>query len=157
MAKEKKDKNDTIKKRIKKQQEEWLGAFKNYWTISGACKRIGMSRETYYQWTRKYPDFLKRKKEIEKEQLDLVESKLYESINSGNLGAIIFYLKCRGGQKWKEKSIQEIRGKLKTENEQKQLTEEEKQKVKEIDDLLKNYVRQKSKPDSLDTNKRNKK
>ena len=106
--------SSTIKKRIENQQKEWLEAFKNQWTITGACKKIGIDRGTYYIWGKKYPEFKKRKEEIEKEQIDFVEAKLYEAINEGNLGAIIFYLKCRGGERWKERAIQQLEGQIKT-------------------------------------------
>ena len=105
---------ETVQKRIKREQEEWLEAFKNQWTITGACKKIGISREAYYLWIGKYPEFKKRKEEIEKEQIDFVEAKLYEAIQEGNLGAIIFYLKCRGGERWKERAIQQLEGQIKT-------------------------------------------
>ena len=114
MKKKKSIKSDTIKERIEKNQEEWLEAFKSQWTITGACKRIGINPDTYYEWAKKYPEFKKRKEEIEKEQIDFVEAKLYEAINSGNLGAIIFYLKCRGGERWKERTIQQLEGQIKT-------------------------------------------
>jgi len=114
MKKNKSTKSDTIKERIEKNQEEWLEAFKSQWTITGTCKRIGINPDTYYEWAKKYPEFKKRKEEIEKEQTDFVEAKLYEAINGGNLGAIIFYLKCRGGEKWKERTIQKLEGEIKT-------------------------------------------
>jgi len=114
MKKKKSNKSDTIKKRIKKNQKEWLEAFKTQWTITGACRRIGINPDTYYEWAKKYPEFKKRKEEIEKEQIDFVEAKLYEAINEKNLGAIIFFLKCRGGEKWKERTVQKLEGEIKT-------------------------------------------
>ena len=106
--------SSTIRKRIENQQKEWLEAFKNQWTITGACKKIGIDRGTYYIWEKKYLEFKKEKEEIEKEQIDFVEAKLYEAINGGNLGAVIFYLKCRGGEKWRERAIQQLEGQIKT-------------------------------------------
>ena len=111
--KKKSNKSDTIKKRIERQQEEWMEAFKNNWTISGACLKIGITRTTYYDWAKKYPEFLQRKKEIEREQIEFVESKLYKAIKEEDLTAIIFYLKCKS-KKWRPYEKREISGAIKT-------------------------------------------
>ena len=92
--------NPTIKKRIAEQQELWLAEFKNVWTIAGTCLKIGIDRGTYYEWAKGYPEFLARKKEIEKDQIEFVESKLYAAIRDGNMTAIIFYLKNMSRAKW---------------------------------------------------------
>ena len=111
--KEKRDKSDTIKKRIEKEQQSWLEAFKNTWTVAAACLKIGIVRNTFYEWAKKYPEFLKQKREIEKEQIEYVESKLIRAIEDGNLGAIIFYLKCRS-KKWRPYEKRELEGKIKS-------------------------------------------
>ena len=157
----KNDKTDkkTVKIRIEEKQKEWLEAFKKQWTITGTCLKVGINRDTFYNWIKKYPEFRKRKKEIEKEQVEFVENKLYEAINNGNLGAIIFFLKCRGGRKWRASEVREIRGKIKSEIEQRPLTEEEKKEAQKIDKILKQYVRgaREKKSSLLDTKEGNKK
>jgi len=99
--------NKTIQERIKKKQGEWLEAFKTQWTISGTCRNIGISRDTYYEWIKKYPEFLKRKKEIEEDQIDYAETKLYRAIDAGNLKAITFFLKSRS-KKWRPVEKREV-------------------------------------------------
>ena len=106
-------KSTVIKKRIAKDQKEWLEAFKNQWTIAAACRKIGIDRGTYYLWAKKYPLFVKQKEEIEKEQVEYVETKLVQAIERGDLGAIIFYLKCRS-EKWRPWEKRELEGKIKS-------------------------------------------
>jgi hypothetical protein len=106
-------KSTVIKKRIAAKQNEWLEAFKNQWTIAAACRKIGIDRTTYYIWAKKYPNFVKQKEEIEEEQIEEVESKLKNAIERGDLGAIIFYLKCRS-EKWRPWEKREVEGKIKS-------------------------------------------
>lgn len=87
--------SDTIKKRILKNQEEWLVSYKKRWTITAACLETGIVRDTYYQWIKKYPKFKERVARESNTQQDYVETKLVESINQMNIAAIIFWLKHR--------------------------------------------------------------
>ena len=83
-------------KRYRKQQR-FLKAFeKSHGIISYACEKVGISRQTYYNWLDAYPAFAERAKEIEESTLDRVELKLLEAITDGNIAAIIFYLKTKG-------------------------------------------------------------
>lgn len=91
-------KSNTLKRRIVKQQRLWLEAYKNQWTVSGACLKVGINRTTFYKWIKKYPKFAKEAEEIDLDHVDYAVSKLAHLINESNLGAIIFYLKCRSEQ-----------------------------------------------------------
>jgi hypothetical protein len=93
--KEKSDKPDTIKKKIEKNQKKWLESYKKRWTITATCKEIGINRDTYYEWLKKYPDFKEKVEGEGKTQEDYVETMLVQLINNLNIGAIIFWLKHR--------------------------------------------------------------
>jgi hypothetical protein len=76
----------------------------NKGNVSVSCKVANISRGTYYKWINKDNKFKKECESIKDETLEFVESKLMEKIESGDLGAIIFYLKTQGKKKgWNEK------------------------------------------------------
>lgn len=64
--------------------------------ISYACEKTNISRQTYYNWCEKYPDFAQKCEDISEATLDRVEGKLLSAINEENIAAIIFYLKTKG-------------------------------------------------------------
>jgi len=83
--------------------------------ISDACRKVGISRQTYYDWLKSDSDFKLAAEEIQDSALDFVEGKLFEKINGvlassrqnedGSLAiysippsdvAITFYLKTKG-------------------------------------------------------------
>lgn len=82
--------------------------------ISDACRKVGVSRQTYYDWLKSDPEFKVSAEEIGEEAIDFVESKLFEKINGVTVKvngtkdeddityqqppsdtAIIFYLKTK--------------------------------------------------------------
>lgn len=73
--------------------------------LSPACESTGISRATVYHWRQNDPDFDQAFREIKESQIDFVESKLMQLINSGDTTATIFYLKTMGKQRgWSEKA-----------------------------------------------------
>lgn len=95
--KKKKESNEsnTIKKRIVANQILWLESYRKRWTVTAACLETGISRVTYYEWLKKYPQFKEKVAVDSNRQQDYVETKLVESINDRNIAAIIFWLKHR--------------------------------------------------------------
>ena len=80
---------------IKKQQ--FLEALeKSMGIMSQAAKKIGVDRTTPYKWMREDEEYSNKVKELLNVSLDFVEGKLFEAIDSGNITAIIFYLKTKG-------------------------------------------------------------
>lgn len=92
--------------------EEWLSEDKltilTGWARDGLtdeqiAHNIGINRATLYEWKNRFPDIanaLKNGKEV----VDyLVENALYKSALSGNVTAIIFWLKNRKPNKWRDK------------------------------------------------------
>lgn len=99
---------------IKKQLIEALQ--KSLGVVSTACKVVGISRTTYYQYLKDDEDFKSQVENIEEEAIDFVESKLFEQIQDNNTTATIFYLKTKGKKRgYTEKQEIEHSGKLKQE------------------------------------------
>lgn len=76
--------------------------------ICVACEATGISRSTYYVWYNQDPTFRERVEEVMEAQIDYVESKLMNLINSGDTTATIFYLKTKGRKRgWSDKIQQQ--------------------------------------------------
>lgn len=72
------------------------------------AQNLGISKDTFYEYKKKYPDFsdtLKKGKEIVDYK---VESALLKNALEGNTTAQIFWLKNRKPSKWKEKQDVDI-------------------------------------------------
>lgn len=78
------------KKAILEALEQSLGV------VTTACKKVGISRRTFYDWMQKDKEFAKDVKDIEDIALDFAESKLHQQIQKGDTTATIFYLKTKG-------------------------------------------------------------
>jgi len=64
--------------------------------VTSACKAVGISRQTHYNW---YNDDKKYKElvdDVENIALDFVESKHYKNIEAGKESSTIFHLKTKG-------------------------------------------------------------
>jgi transposase-like protein len=78
-------------------QNAFLQAYRaNLFNISAACRAVGVHRSNFYRWLNGDTGFAERLKLVQEEKLDFIESKLMEQIESGNVVAIIFALKCLG-------------------------------------------------------------
>ena len=67
------------------------------------AENLGISKDTFYEYKKKYPDFsdsLKKGKEIVDYE---VENALLKNALDGNITAQIFWLKNRKPDKWKDK------------------------------------------------------
>jgi len=64
--------------------------------VTDACKTVGISRVTYYEYYKNDTEFKKSIDEIESTVLDFVEGKLFQKIDTGDVTSIIFYLKTKG-------------------------------------------------------------
>lgn len=66
--------------------------------IKYACEAVPVARQTFYDWCNNDPKFKRAYEDILEEQIDHVENKLMEAIESGGKGAVtaqIFYLKTK--------------------------------------------------------------
>jgi predicted DNA-binding transcriptional regulator AlpA len=84
------NKIEQIKKALIDALEKSLGV------VSTACKKVKISRTTFYKYLKEDPTFAKEVKEIEDVALDFAESQLFNQIKEGNTTATIFYLKTKG-------------------------------------------------------------
>lgn len=64
--------------------------------ISTACSKVGISRQTYYNWCEADPEFASVLSEIKESAIDLGESSLMELVKEKNVPAVIFFLKTIG-------------------------------------------------------------
>ena len=64
--------------------------------VSVACKQVGISRWTHYDWKKSDDEYAKEVQGIAEASVDFAESNLYKLIKQGNPSATIFYLKTKG-------------------------------------------------------------
>lgn len=64
--------------------------------VSDACKSVGVSRVTYYEYYKNDAQFKESVDEIESSVLDYVEGKLFKLIEKGDVASTLFYLKTKG-------------------------------------------------------------
>ena len=85
--------------------------------IKDACKAVGISRQTYYNWTRddvfqvgleKTKVELERRRDLlDEERVKVVEDALFDKATNGkDTNAMIFHLKNRAPKRWKNDYIQ---------------------------------------------------
>lgn len=85
------------KQRLGKKQKELLEALRlNCCNITEACKAAHSCRKTYYNYLEN-PLFKAEVEKIHADMINLAESKLFTAVNNGNMTAVIFLLKTRGG------------------------------------------------------------
>lgn len=84
------DISDTKKSNLLKALEKSLGV------VSSACKSAKVSRDSFYRWYKEDEGFKSKVDDLKNVSLDFAESKLIEQMNSGNITAIIFFLKTQG-------------------------------------------------------------
>ena len=63
---------------------------------SAAARKLGCSPSTITNYVERHPDLSKVESDIVESNLDKAETQLLKAIASGNMTAIIFYLKCKG-------------------------------------------------------------
>ena len=109
--------------------------------VTTACKKVGISRNTFYKYYKSDSKFKKAVDDIENIALDFVESQLHKQISSGNTTATIFYLKTKGKKRGYVER-QELTGKdgkdLVPEMNYDNLSLEEKLKLRELHNKAKN-------------------
>ena len=92
--------NKSIKKDFK---PEFLEAFARIGTIVGACRLIGINRDTILEWKRTDPIFKENYDECERVLTERIEGILIEKALNGDLGSCIFLLKARSPHKYVER------------------------------------------------------
>ena len=90
-------KASTRKPSVKRRQQAFLEAYdKSLSNISVACKTIGISRNTFYEWLKKYPEFNAKITEFDEGIIDFAETMLMKNIREQKEASIFFFLKTKG-------------------------------------------------------------
>jgi hypothetical protein len=88
------EQNLTLKKEAMIQALE-----KSLGVVTSACRSVGISRTTHYEWLQSDPEYNKAVQSLTDLALDFAESKLHSLIHEGDTTATIFYLKTKGKQR----------------------------------------------------------
>lgn len=76
--------------------------------VTGAAKMIFIDRQTHYNWLKEDADYKEKVDAIQDIVLDFVENKFYDKIDSNDVTAQIFFLKCKGKKRgYREKDVEE--------------------------------------------------
>ena len=81
---------DTHKKALLEALEKSLGV------VTTACKSVGVSRASFYNWYNEDPEFREAADSMQDVALDFAESQLFQQIKGGVPSSTIFYLKTKG-------------------------------------------------------------
>jgi len=77
--------------------------------VTTACKKVGVSRKTYYDYYKTDPEFKASVDDLSNVALDFAESHLHKQIKNGIPASTIFYLKTKGKKRgYIEKSQIEV-------------------------------------------------
>ena len=90
---------DKNKERLLEALEKSLGL------VTPACKEVGITRQTFYNWLRDDIDFKNKVDEIYDIQGDFVENQLFKKIKEGSERSILFYMKYKGKKRGYSDSI----------------------------------------------------
>lgn len=83
-------------KRIAKQKEELLAALaETCGIVASACKKAGLSRQTFYQYCSDDPEFKAKAEDVKELQKDFAESLILKKMKEGDTSMIIFYAKTQ--------------------------------------------------------------
>jgi hypothetical protein len=78
-----------------------------------AAAKAGVTYSTVWRYARDFPSVKQAVEESKEGMLDLAEGKLFQAINSGNMTAIIFFLKTKGKERgYIERVEQEFAGRI---------------------------------------------
>ena len=69
---------------------------KSLGVVSVACRNVGISRITHYQWMKDDVEYNKAVNSLDDLALDFAESAWHKQINGGNPTSTIFFLKTKG-------------------------------------------------------------
>jgi len=104
--------NETdVMKRAQK-RKAFLTSLGSGTSIVKSCKAASINPVTVWRWRKEDKKFSDEVMAILESRTQTVEDALFKSILSGNIAAIIFYLKNRDSKRWKDKQEQTVEGGL---------------------------------------------
>src|SRR5699024_11896224 len=74
-------------------------------TIEQTAKAMGINPDTIYVWIKKFPEISEALKTGKEEANAIIENKLFQKALSGNMTAIIFYLKNNWRDKYNDSQL----------------------------------------------------
>jgi len=86
-------KTDILKKAMLEALTSSLGI------VSTACKKVGIARQTHYEWLRLDEDYKTEVKDLKNYAIDFAETQLFQCIKDKREASIIFYLKTQGKER----------------------------------------------------------
>jgi len=90
----------------KRNKEMLLKALeKSLGIVSAACKDVGLSRDTFYDYYKKDEEFKRKVDELNEFTLDFVESQLMKKIKEGSEKSIQFYMRYKAKKRGYTDSI----------------------------------------------------
>ena len=69
---------------------------KNLGIVTAACKEVGISRDSYYDYYNKDEEFRRKVDDINEIAIDFTESQLFKKIKQGSERSILFFMKYKG-------------------------------------------------------------
>ena len=69
---------------------------KSLGVVTTACKSVGISRQTHYEWYKEDESYRKQVDDVADIALDFAESQLHKQISNGEVSSTIFFLKTKG-------------------------------------------------------------
>ena len=69
---------------------------KSLGVVTTACKSVGISRQTHYEWYKEDESYRKQVDDVADIALDFAESRLHKQISNGEVSSTIFFLKTKG-------------------------------------------------------------
>jgi len=73
--------------------------------VSAACKDVGISRDTYYEYYNNDEEFRRKVDDINEIVIDFAETQLYKKIKEGSERSILFLMKYKGKKRGYNDSI----------------------------------------------------
>ncbi len=81
-------------------------------TDTQISQNMGIGLSTLSEWKHKFPEIMTSLKENKDIADNIIENALYEKAKEKDLGAMIFWLKNRRPEKWREKRDVELTGEM---------------------------------------------
>lgn len=83
-----------------------LALSKSLGVVTTACKKIGISRDTHYEWFNSDEVYRAKVLDVKNIAIDFVESKMFSAISNGDSSLTKYYLSTQGRDRgYVEKSI----------------------------------------------------
>ncbi len=95
-------------KLLAQQKKAFLKAFDDAaCNISVACKKMNISRQTYYNWYEEDQEFKNAIDDSKESLIDYAETKLHQNIMEGKEASIFFFLKTQGKKRGYIETVQQ--------------------------------------------------